>query len=120
MSFLMNMFLEGFVYSNSWVESLVTWLKKFVVPVLIVIAAVGAFYAIFCGVKLATAETADARQEAQKKLIYIFIALIVTIIVVIILFALPSVLQTIFNDNELNLDTNSSSIIKVAKTFIKC
>ena len=95
MSLLLNTFMVP-----DWVTNLVNWLKTFVVPILIVVAAVAAFYAIYVGVKLATAENADARQEAQKKLIYIIIALVVTIIMVILLFSLPNILEKVVDTDK--------------------
>ena len=55
------------------------------VPILIIVGTAGMIYAIVLGVKLARAETTDARDEAKKRLINAVIALVVMIALILLL-----------------------------------
>ena len=60
-------------------------LASALVPILIIVGTAGMIYAIVLGVKLARAETTDARDEAKKRLINAVIALVVMIALILLL-----------------------------------
>ncbi len=65
-------------------------------PIIIIVAAVGAIYAVWLGVQLAKAESEEARTEAKKKMLYFIIAFVVTIIILVLLKLLAANVDTIF------------------------
>ena len=87
--------LGGLFYDSSkdvWKQGSFTWLKniaKFLddalVPVIIVVGALGAIWIIILGVNLARAESSDKAAEAKKRLINVIIAILSVIILVFLL-----------------------------------
>ena len=91
MSELLTMFSQLMVTkidSNSqwaFLNPVLEVLASALVPILIIVGTAGMIYAIVLGVKLARAETTDARDEAKKRLINAVIALVVMIALILLL-----------------------------------
>lgn len=78
----------------SFLNPVLEVLASALVPILIIVGTAGMIYAIVLGVKLARAETTDARDEAKKRLINAVIALVVMIALILLL--------QLFTDNIAN------------------
>ena len=105
--------LGGLFYDSSkdvWKEGSFTWLKniaKFLddalVPVIIVVGALGAIWIIILGVNLARAESSDKAAEAKKRLINVIIAILSVIILVFLLAFFINKAPTWFDDSKNNI-----------------
>ncbi len=69
----------------SWLEPIARFLDSALIPVIIVVGALGAIWIIILGVNLARAETADKATEAKKRLINVVIALVAVLVLVFLL-----------------------------------
>ena len=69
--------------ASGWLPSLLNTLEWVLWVALIIVAAAGAIYAIYVGVKMARAESSDQREEAKKRLINILVAIVVTIALIL-------------------------------------
>jgi len=69
----------------SFLNPVLEVLASALIPILIIVGTAGMIYAIVLGVKLARAETTDARDEAKKRLINAVIALVVMIALILLL-----------------------------------
>lgn len=67
-----------------WVDTLVNAVFQIIMPVLVILAVAGIFYAIWVGVKFVKAEDKSARDEAKQKLIYVIVGIVVTIALIIL------------------------------------
>lgn len=91
MSGLLNMFSQMMYKSipndSTWafLNPVLEVLNGALIPILIFVGTAGMIYAIVLGVKLARAESADARDEAKKRLINAIIALVVMIALILLL-----------------------------------
>ncbi len=68
-----------------WLEPIAEFLDSALVPVIIVVGALGAIWIIILGVNLARAESSDKAAEAKKRLINVIIALVAVILLVFLL-----------------------------------
>lgn len=68
-----------------WLEPIAEFLDSALVPVIIVVGALGAIWIIILGVNLARAESSDKATEAKKRLINVVIALVAVILLVFLL-----------------------------------
>ncbi len=69
----------------SWLKPIAKFLDDALIPVIIVVGALGAIWIIILGVNLARAETADKATEAKKRLINVVIALVAVLILIFLL-----------------------------------
>ncbi len=69
----------------SWLSPIAKFLDDALIPVIIVVGALGAIWIIILGVNLARAETADKASEAKKRLINVVIALVAVLILIFLL-----------------------------------
>ena len=76
-------YIEIIDKDGTWLSTLVNSITWILWIVLILVGAVGAIYAIWLGVQIAKAESADAREEAKKKIIYTVIAIAVTVALIL-------------------------------------
>ena len=79
----------------SWVKNIVNAINDLLYPLLILVGTAGVIYAVYLGVNLARADSADKQQEAKKRMINAIIGLasIVALILLLKLFCstiLPS------------------------------
>lgn len=61
-----------------WLSTLLGVVDTILWVVLILVGAVGAIYAVYVGVKMARADSAEAREESKKRLINIIVSIAVT------------------------------------------
>lgn len=94
-------FKTGTTYA--WLNGILKVLNDVLVPILIVVGAVGTIYAIYLGVMMAKAENAEKREESKKRIINAIIALAVVVVLVLLmkLFTSKDILV-----NILGVDTN--------------
>ena len=79
--------LAGEFDGTKWefLNPIVEVLQEVLWPTLILVGTAGMIFAVVLGVKLAQAETADAREEAKKRIINAVIALVVIIALIALL-----------------------------------
>jgi len=80
-----NLLAKELPESWKWLQPIIDVLKEVLWPILILVGTAGMIYAVVLGVKLAQAETADAREEAKKRIINAVIALVVIIALILLL-----------------------------------
>lgn len=68
-----------------WVGEVVDAIDMLLYPLLILVASAGTIYAVYLGVNLARADSADKQQEAKKRLINAIIGLAVIIALILLL-----------------------------------
>ncbi len=84
----------------SWLKPIAKFLDDALIPVIIVVGALGAIWIIILGVNLARAETADKASEAKKRLINVVIALVAVLILIFLLAFFVTNAPTWFADNS--------------------
>jgi len=65
--------------SFGWIKSVVAAIELVLLPILIVVGAAGAIYAIVIGVNMARADSTEKREEAKKRLINVIIGIVIVI-----------------------------------------
>lgn len=113
-------------YDFGWVGDLLTTLSIVLWVLLAIVGAAGGIYAIYVGIKMARADSAEARDENKKRLINIIVSIVV--VVVLILFFntfLPMILDAfdVFTKQpgkgeEDPPEGGIQTIINTAKTFL--
>ena len=68
---------------TDWIQPLMEVLSTVLWIVLAVVGAAGAIYAVYVGIKMARADSAEAREENKKRLINIIVAIVVTIALIV-------------------------------------
>ena len=71
-------------WAKGWVGTLLDTLSSVLWVALALVGTAGAIYAIYVGVKMARADSADAREENKKRLINIIVSIIVVIVLIIV------------------------------------
>ena len=94
-----------------WLEPIAEFLDSALVPVIIVVGALGAIWIIILGVNLARAESSDKAAEAKKRLINVIIALVAVILLVFLLALFIGNAPTWF-------DSSDNMIFDTEKTII--
>ena len=93
---MLGMKIEGLDTQYEWVNTLLGVLDPLLYAILAIVGGAGAIYAIVLGVNLARAEDTSKRDEAKKKLIYVLIAVAVTIALVLFFtLLLPTILKAL-------------------------
>lgn len=105
----------GWVYDLMSVLSTVLWV------LLALVGAAGGIYALYVGIKMARADSAEQRDENKKRLINIIVSIVV--VVVLILFFntfLPAILQAlgVFKDPTKTEGGSIKMLIDTTKTFL--
>lgn len=77
-----------------WVKKLNNALKSILGPILAVVAAAGAIYAVVIAIQMAKADSGEKREEAKKRLISVIVAVaVLVVLVVFFMWLLPLILQ---------------------------
>lgn len=77
-----------------WVRTLNSTLKNILGPILAVVAAAGAIYAVVIAIQMAKADSGEKREEAKKRLISVIVAVVVLVVLVLFfMLLLPIILQ---------------------------
>lgn len=89
--------------SFKWLAPIAKFLDDALIPVVIVVGALGAIWIIILGVNLARAESSDKATEAKKRLINVVIAIVSVIILVFLLALFVSKVPDLFGSNDNNI-----------------
>ena len=73
----------GYSYTWGWVESLMSTLSTIMWVLLALVGAAGGIYALYVGIKMARAESAEMRDENKKRLINIIVSIVVVIVLIL-------------------------------------
>lgn len=71
-----------------------------IIPVLIVLVAVGTIYSVVLGVNMARADSSEKREEAKKRLINFLIGIVIIIVLIAIMYVLAGQLPAILSGVE--------------------
>ncbi len=66
-----------------WVKDLMGVLSTVLWVILALVGAAGGIYAVYVGIKMARADSAEAREENKKRLVNIIISIVVVIVLII-------------------------------------
>ena len=66
------------------------------IPIMIIVGAAGIIYAIYLGVNLARADSADKRQEAKSRMINAIIGLVSIFVLILLMFLFIANIDAIF------------------------
>ena len=81
-----------------WVKTLNTTLKNILGPILAVVAAAGAIYAVVIAIQMAKADSGEKREEAKKRLISGVVAVVVLVVLVLFFMVfMPMILKAALN-----------------------
>lgn len=79
-----------------WVKKLNGALKTILVPILSVVAAAGAIYAVVIAIQMAKADSGEKREEAKKRLISVIVAVVVlAVLILFFLVFMPMILKSV-------------------------
>lgn len=81
-----DLFGDGGALSDgkwTWVSSLMDVLSTVLWVLLALVGAAGGIYAIYVGIKMARADSAEQREENKKRLINIIVSIVVVIVLII-------------------------------------
>ena len=67
------------------VQTIIDWMNALLMPIIIIVATAGMIYAIFLGIQLARAESADKREEAKKRMLWFILAFVLTILLLVVI-----------------------------------
>lgn len=70
------------------------------IPILIVLVAVGTIYSVVLGVNMARADSSEKREESKKRLINFLIGIVIIIVLIAIMYVLASQLPNILSGVE--------------------
>ena len=79
-----------------WIKTLQGAVQMVLVPILIVIGAAGALYAIVLGVNMARADSTEKREEGKKRLVALVIGIAVMIVLILFFLLLFPVIINAF------------------------
>lgn len=110
---------------SGWLPNFLTVLETVLWVLLAIVGAAGGIYALYVGIKMARADSAEARDENKKRLINIIVSIVV--VVVLILFFngfLPMILDAfgVFDKTDYGKGKGDGqsirTIINTARTFL--
>lgn len=87
----------------NWLGPIAKFLDDALIPVVIIVGALGAIWIVILGVNLARAESSDKAAEAKKRLINVIIAILSVIILVFLLAFFVAKVPTLFASNSSNI-----------------
>ena len=99
---------------TGWLAQLLDILSQGLWVALAIVGAAGAIYAVYVGVKMARADSAEGREENKKRLVNI----IVSIVVVIVLIIVFNVFVPMILDALIKTDAIESSV-RLLATFLR-
>ena len=84
-----------------WVRTLTVTLKQILGPILAVVAAAGAIYAVVIAIQMAKADSGEKREEAKKRLISVIVAVVVLVVLVLFFMVfMPMILNAVIPGYE--------------------
>ena len=120
-SMLAGTFAAKLPEGYEWLAPVLNFIEDALVPIIIVLAAISAIYAIVLGVNMARAESAEQRDGAKKRIINFLIGAITIIVILIIVYVLAANIDKIFgsgglvekaSENTSGAGTNSGTGVK--------
>ena len=102
-----------------WLSTLMGTLSTVLWVLLALVGAAGGIYALYVGIKMARADSAEARDENKKRLINIVVSIIVVIVLIIFFNTfLPAILDAFGVFNKIEDPTQAApSAIQFARTL---
>ena len=79
---------------------IVNFIESALLPIVVVLLAIAAIYAIILGVNMAKAESAEKREEAKKRIMNFIIGAAVIIVVLVIIYVLAANITDILDIPE--------------------
>ncbi len=113
---------------NGWADTLLNVISMVFWVAMALVASAGTIYAIYVGIKMARADSAEAREENKKRMINIIVTVI--LVIVLILFFnlfLPMILEVLPLDDGENANlggntggkTSIDAIVNTAKVLLR-
>lgn len=99
---------------HEWLGKIIAFLGQILVPVTIVILAVGVVWCIYLGIQLARAEDAGKAGDIKKRLINVAVAFVVTLAAVWIISLLMAYVPTWLSKNEITGTEGGVGMIETA------
>lgn len=112
---------------DAWVPTLMNTLETVLWVLLALVGAAGGIYALYVGIKMARADSAEAREENKKRLINIIVSIVVVIVLILFFNGfLPMILKAfgVFNHsyttdgNNGATNTSIQTVATAAKVFL--
>lgn len=95
---------------GAWLNTLLEVLSTVLWIVIALVGAAGGIYAVFVGIKMARADSAEQREEGKKRFINVIVSVVVVIVLIIFFNVfLPMILDAVTNLED-NGFTSSSSV----------
>lgn len=104
----------------AWVPQLLEVLSTVLWVLLALVGAAGGIYALYVGIKMARADSAEARDENKKRLINIIVSIVVVIVLILFFnLFLPMVLNAfgVFDPPKTGGDS-IKMLVETTKTFL--
>ena len=104
----------------AWIPDFLGALEIVLWVLLAIVGAAGGIYALYVGIKMARADSAEARDENKKRLINIIISIVVVIVLILFFNTfLPMILDAfgVFDKKDWVKDPNATAI-NMAKLFL--
>ena len=86
--------------SYSGIVPILSLIDSALIPILIVLVAVGTIYSVVLGVNMARADSSEKREESKKRLINFLIGIVIIIVLIAIMYVLASQLPNILSGVE--------------------
>lgn len=100
--------------AHEWLGRIIAFLGQILVPVTIVILAVGVVWCIYLGIQLARAEDATKAGDIKKRLINVAVAFVITLAAVWIISLLMAYVPTWLSKNEITGTEGGVGMIETA------
>ncbi len=88
----------------SWVSDIMGVISTVLWVALALVGAAGGIYALYVGIKMAKADSAEARDENKKRLVNIIITIVVTLVLIIFFNTLLPGIITALSDYQPGVD----------------
>ncbi len=100
-------------WAEGWVGQLLDTLSQVLWVALAIVGAAGAIYAVYVGVKMARADSAEAREENKKRLVNIIVSIVVVIVLIIVFNVfVPMIIGTVVGEGY-------SEATRLLSTFLR-
>ncbi len=107
-----------------WVQTLMGVLSTVLWVILALVGAAGGIYAVYVGIKMARADSAEAREENKKRLINLIITIVVVIVLIIFFNTfLPMIIGAFTVDGDIGYkvppEGNGNAVATAAKVLLR-
>jgi len=87
---------EGTTGLSALAKEIFQYISYILVPIMIVVGAAGIIYAVYLGVNLAKADSADKRQEAKSRMVNAIIGFVAIFVLVLLMYLFVTNVDAIF------------------------